>query len=97
MTLFLLQHIHPEDGIEDVKTLGVYSSAGNAERAKERYLRLPGFRDWPDGFCIASYDIDQDEWTDGFGETLELDQAQILNFDALTVCRRSTLIPRAET
>ncbi len=86
MKIFLLQHVHPEDGIEDVRTLGVYSSEQNAERAKQRYLRLPGFQDWPDGFCIGSYDIDEDEWTDGFGGIFELDE--------LKIRRRATLIYR---
>lgn len=28
----------------------------------------PGFRQYPDGFTVAEYFIDKDEWTSGFAE-----------------------------
>ncbi len=91
MKVFILQHVHPEDDIEDVKTLGVYSSQENAERARKRYLRLPGFRDWPAGFCVGRYDIDQDEWTDGF-----VSMCRSATGDdgprELKICRRARLV-----
>ncbi len=66
MRVFLLQHSHPLEDSEDYKVLGIYSSEGNALLAIDRYRRLPGFRDWPDGFSIDQWELDGDAWTEGF-------------------------------
>ena len=68
-SVFVLQHVHErEDGAEDVKFLGVYSSRENAQEAVARMGRLPGFADAPDGFQIDEYRIDQDHWVEGYVE-----------------------------
>ncbi len=92
MDVFILQHVHPEDGLEDVRTLGVYSSEENAERAKQRYLHLPGFQNWPAGFCIGRYEIDGDEWTDGFVTTHEVERTACEGPRELKICRRARII-----
>ena len=68
-SIFLLWHVHElGDGEDDEKLIGVYSSQEDAERAigclRER--DLPGFRDFPDGFEISDYPINQDHWTEGY-------------------------------
>jgi hypothetical protein len=66
-SVFVLQHVHTrDDGVEDVKFIGVYSCRENAEAAVARLARLPGFVDVPDGFHIDEYRIDQDHWADGY-------------------------------
>ena len=30
------------------------------------YKKLPGFKDFLDGFCINEYEIDKDYWIEGF-------------------------------
>ena len=66
-SVFVLQHVHSrEDGVEDVKFIGVYSSRAKAEEAVARLGRLPGFADSPDGFHIDEYRVDQDQWADGY-------------------------------
>jgi hypothetical protein len=66
-SVFVLQHVHPqEDGAEDVKFIGVYSSRENAQAAVKRLARLPGFADAPDGFHIDQYRVDQDQWAEGY-------------------------------
>ena len=66
-SVFVLQHVHSrEDGGEDVKFIGVYSSREKAEAAVARLSRLPGFSDAPDGFHIDEYRIDQDHWVEGY-------------------------------
>ncbi|MGH9436540.1 MAG: DUF7336 domain-containing protein [Terriglobia bacterium] len=65
--VFLVQHIHVhEDGEEDVKVIGIYSSRENALKATERLKLQPGFRDTPNDFYIDPYGLDEDNWTDGF-------------------------------
>lgn len=65
--IFLVQHVHTlEDGEEDVKTIGIYSTRETAERAVERLRLRPGFRDTPDGFSIDLFWVDQDCWEDGY-------------------------------
>lgn len=65
--VFVLQHIHElEDGPEDVKFIGVYSSRENAQAAISRLGRTPGFSDAPSGFHIDEYQLDTDQWVEGY-------------------------------
>jgi hypothetical protein len=65
--VFLVQHVHIlDDGEEDVKTIGVYSTREAAQQAVDRVRLQPGFRDAPDGFSVDLYWLDQDCWEDGF-------------------------------
>jgi homoserine kinase type II len=65
--VYLVWHTHiSDDGSEDVKLIGVYSTAEKAQGAVERAKDQPGFHDTPDGFEISRYEIDKDHWTEGF-------------------------------
>lgn len=78
-SVFLLDHLHiHSSSMEDVKTIGIYSSYEKAVQAVRRLKSQPGFRDYPNlidpnkggegsGFYIDEYKIDQDNWKDGFG------------------------------
>ncbi|MFF8381534.1 hypothetical protein ACF07V_36095 [Streptomyces sp. NPDC015661] len=57
--------IDEQDG-DDVKLLGIHSSEGAAEERMRRARLLPGFADEPDCFQIGEYDLDDDQWTEGF-------------------------------
>lgn len=48
------------------KLLCVYSSKENAQKAKKRMKTLPGFKDSPNSFLIDKYELNKDNWTDGF-------------------------------
>ncbi len=64
--VYLLQHVHSlDDGEDDVKIIGVYSSRDNAEAAIMRLQRSPGFTDAPDGFHIDEYHVDKEQWVGG--------------------------------
>ena len=66
-SVFVLQHVHSRnDGAEDVKFIGVYSSREKADAAVARLSRLPGFADAPDGFHVDEYRVDQDQWAEGY-------------------------------
>ncbi|WP_066944083.1 DUF7336 domain-containing protein [Microtetraspora fusca] len=54
------------DDEDDFKILGVYSSEGLARARIERARTLPGFKDEPDCFDVAEYDVDKDLWTSGY-------------------------------
>ncbi|MCR6660710.1 MAG: hypothetical protein NVV72_15690 [Asticcacaulis sp.] len=65
--VYLLHHTRRvSEDHEDIKLLGVFSSRELAERAKERALNLPGFKDSPDGFSVDKYIIDRMGWTAGY-------------------------------
>lgn len=67
MQVYLLWHVHELDADQDDwKLIGVYTSEQKAQEAKARATRLPGFRDVPEGFTIASYSLDADNWPEGF-------------------------------
>jgi hypothetical protein len=65
--VFIVQHEHTLPGDrDDAKLIGAYSSEAHAQAAVERLRTAPGFRDTPAGFCISKYEIDQDNWVEGF-------------------------------
>lgn len=78
MSVFVLQHCHTNEwDDDDAKLIGVYSSRLEAERAVERLRTMPGFVDYPrvvdprkdedpNGFYISEFELDQDEWRQGF-------------------------------
>lgn len=66
MNVFVLEHEREFDGCDDIKRIGVYGSRPEAERAKERAVRLLGFIDHADGFSISEYELGRDHWTSGF-------------------------------
>lgn len=64
---FVLWHTREvADYGDDAKLIGVYSSEEAALAAKQRSALLPGFRDNPDGFLIDRYEVDKDNWSEGF-------------------------------
>lgn len=66
-TVFMLWHVHEfEDGHEDVKLLGVFSSKDKAEAALHEVEYQPGFKELPDGFSISEIDIDHIQWKEGY-------------------------------
>ena len=67
MDLFVLQHLHVlDDGEEDVKFIGVYSTRAAAQQAVDRLRLKPGFCETPEGFSIDPYTLDEDNWQDGY-------------------------------
>ncbi|HTU89016.1 MAG TPA: hypothetical protein VMF69_02865 [Gemmataceae bacterium] len=67
MSVYVLQHVHAlENGFEDVKFIGVYSSKENAREAIVRLSEMPGFSEIPDGFHVDEYEIDKDHWREGY-------------------------------
>jgi hypothetical protein len=65
--VYVLQHEHVmEDGTEDVKFIGVYSTRENAQAAVTRLTQAPGFSDAPAGFHIDEYAVDKDQWVEGY-------------------------------
>ena len=67
-SVFLLFHIHHlADGEDDKKLLGAYSSREVAQsRIEALYRKLPGFSDDDGEFIIDEYEIDQDNWCEGY-------------------------------
>lgn len=66
-TVFLVHHVHEfENGSEDVKLIGVYTSQADAEAAVARVRDQPGFRDHTAGFDISEIRVGEDHWTEGF-------------------------------
>ncbi len=64
--VFVVQHEYELADHDEVKFIGVYATREDAERAVERIKQQPGFRDFPDGFCIDDYEVGKDHWTEGF-------------------------------
>jgi hypothetical protein len=56
--------IHVERGW--MPTGKVYSTEERARSCVEEARLRPGFRDAPDGFEVAAFEVDKDEWTKGY-------------------------------
>jgi len=67
MKVFVLHHSYGTSQSETYKLLGVFSSHASAHEAMFNALRLPGFRDYPDGFSVDEYIVDERCWPEGFG------------------------------
>ena len=62
MTLYVLRHVHTfDDGSQDVKLIGVYSSRKRAKQAVSRVKEEPGFRDAVEGFRIRRFTLDPEQ------------------------------------
>lgn len=59
MKCYVIYHIHIfEDGNEDYKIIGIFSSYDKALEVKEKCSsELPGFKDFPEGFCIEEFEV----------------------------------------
>ncbi len=64
--VYLVTHTHELNGIDDVKLIGAYSSRADAQKAVQRKLAFPGFRDHPKGFHISRIKLGRDQWSEGF-------------------------------
>ena len=66
-SVYILHHYYDElDGCEEVKLIGAFSSEEEAQRVIEEYKKLPGFKYYPNDFCISEYKINVPAWTEGF-------------------------------
>ena len=66
-SVFLLHHVHEfEDGHEDSKLIGVYSTEQRAQEALQRVRNQPGFRERPEGFVINEFRLDRHGWPEGY-------------------------------
>jgi hypothetical protein len=68
-SVFMLSHTHEfDDGHEDVKIIGLYSSREKAESVLANVRDQPGFRIFPEGFSIDEWRVDPDHigWSEGF-------------------------------
>ena len=65
-SVFLLQHSYEIEESEQTKIIGIYSTRDKAESVIERFRNLPGFCDHPESFYVDEYEIDQNNWEEGF-------------------------------
>lgn len=69
LVVYMLEHTHEfDDGHEDLKLIGHYSTREKAEAALAKVRDQPGFRDHPEGFEIWEVEVDSDivGWPEGF-------------------------------
>lgn len=65
--IYLLFHEYTDDGpTDDAKLLGIFLTHKEAKKSIKRYANLPGFQDWPNGFSVDTYTLDETEWNEGF-------------------------------
>lgn len=68
-SVYVLYHTRTDaSGNENDKCLGVFSSLAEVDKAKNHALTQKGFKDFPDGFAAVEYEINKQEWLEGFGD-----------------------------
>ena len=65
-SVFVLWHVHTVNGEDDSKLIGVYESRERAEAAIKRLVQRPGFSVTPQGFYVDEYELDADNWSEGY-------------------------------
>ena len=65
--VFILHHTYGGSESESYKLLGVFSTKDKANSGIQKYLSLPGFKDFPAGFTVTPYTLDESHWLNGFG------------------------------
>ncbi len=66
-SVWLLHHVHEfEDGHEDVKLIGVYTTQKLAQEAQNKVKGQPGFKEYPNGFELSECPLNQLDWPEGF-------------------------------
>jgi hypothetical protein len=71
-TIFMLSHVHEfEDGHEDLKIIGFYSSQLKAEEALAKVRDQSGFKTLPESFSIDEWRVDPEHpgWSEGYVTT----------------------------
>ena len=80
-TVYILQHSYEYEyegeTFEEIKTIAIYSTREKAQHAANHYKVLPGFKDYPDGFSIGPYVLDEHNvlWDSGFEDAYSDDKA----------------------
>jgi hypothetical protein len=65
--IYILYHIYDDDGIEETKFIGVFSSETNVQQVISELKEQPGFNLYPeDCFFIDESFLDHYEWKEGF-------------------------------
>ena len=68
-SVYVLYHTRVDSfGCDNDKCLGVFSSLEEVEKGKQYALKQKGFKDYPDGFSAVEYEINKQEWLEGFGD-----------------------------
>lgn len=66
-TVFNLEHIYEENGIDEIKFVGIFSSIIKAQAAIDFLFTKQGFNKYPkECFQIHEIRIDEFEWKEGF-------------------------------
>ncbi len=63
---FVLEHSYEINGNDETKLIGIYSTNELAEEAILRLKIQPGFRDRPEDFHISEYELNKDNWVEGY-------------------------------
>ena len=71
-TVFVLEHARYKDDdknndVEDFKIIGVFATEQQAQAAIEQLKSQSGFKEYPNGFHIDAYPLNQINWSQGFG------------------------------
>jgi hypothetical protein len=96
MKVYLLEHYYEVvfNGkiFFETKTIGIYSTRDKADQVIKRFINITGFNKYPiTCFNIDEYEIDKDNWTEGFIGSDEIEG----NFNILKSCFDEWIVQNA--
>ena len=65
-SVFYLSHEYSDGEYDCISDLGFYSSNEKASAALLKYKKDDEYKNYPDGFSVDNYKIDNTEWNEGF-------------------------------
>jgi hypothetical protein len=66
---FVFHEYEDENGDEQTKFIGIYTTKETVEAAVDSLRKMPGFADYPRGFSIEFHVFDRTGWIEGFVHT----------------------------
>lgn len=82
--VYALEHIYTDDAHTDCKFLGYFDDLEKLQKAKENALKLPGFRNYPNGLITKKYELDKVHWQNGFNSAIgEIGRDYLLEEDII--------------
>lgn len=66
-SVFVVHHSYGDSESETYKLVGIFSSETLALKAVEVLRQRSGFHDYPEGFSVDNYKLNEICWAEGFG------------------------------
>lgn len=64
--LYIVCHMYEINEHEEARMIGIFSSVNKANEVIKKHKKLPGFKEYPDGFIVDTCKMEEEDWESGF-------------------------------